>query len=329
MGQTTAKKREFAEAVVRELATRFADPVNALETHTQDPTVQIVRAWVDTTGKGLAIRFTYRSCWQPGMLLGYRVRIRRSDMGCDPDEFVYDWIMDQIDEPLGRSYDILVEEDGASWWGAGYPSIDEHPALKRYVGKHGFDGWCDAWEAGEPSPFAFSSTAELKLGSTVDEMTVLADHSDKSLSMILDADGVLVRERRAGKRDWYLEVGLSESGPWFPVPVWRAAIEGEPLREFPIPHDQVRWILDNRESLRSQMGNTSHDELAERLAAVLDRHGGAEAFRQRFILDKFPFRVARVPPPFPNESHPAAPIPPRWATIECGQPDAYLHKNRR
>ncbi len=37
-----------------------------------------------------------------------------------------------ISEPLGRMYDLLVEDgNGVWWWGDGYPGLMEHPDFKR------------------------------------------------------------------------------------------------------------------------------------------------------------------------------------------------------
>lgn len=37
-------------------------------------------------------------------------------------------IADEISEPLGRVYDLLVaDDDGVHWWGHGYRDVREHP----------------------------------------------------------------------------------------------------------------------------------------------------------------------------------------------------------
>ena len=38
-------------------------------------------------------------------------------------------VAEDIDEPLGRHWDLLVEEQGVWWWGDGYPTLDEHPEM--------------------------------------------------------------------------------------------------------------------------------------------------------------------------------------------------------
>ena len=51
------------------------------------------------------------------------------DSDQDLAEWLAAWIaVFEISEPLGRRYDLLVEdENGVSWWGDGYRDLSEHP----------------------------------------------------------------------------------------------------------------------------------------------------------------------------------------------------------
>ena len=53
--------------------------------------------------------------------------------GSSPEEALAEEIaFYEISEPLGRQYDLLVEdENGVWWWGDGYPPITDHPDLQR------------------------------------------------------------------------------------------------------------------------------------------------------------------------------------------------------
>lgn len=70
--------------------------------------------------------------------LGLRHRLDRPPLtggrpgGLAEEAVAADIALFDISEPLGRMYDLLVEDgNGVWWWGDGYPGLMEHPDFKR------------------------------------------------------------------------------------------------------------------------------------------------------------------------------------------------------
>ena len=88
--------------------------------------VRYVEGWLDDEG---GIRVVYdrddgadRRFGRRAMQPDGSVEWQRGD-GPESDAFM---LAEDIDEPLGRHGDLLVEEDGVWWWGDGYPTLDDH-----------------------------------------------------------------------------------------------------------------------------------------------------------------------------------------------------------
>lgn len=117
----------WGERVVAALRAQMRDPDQLLE-----PAV-LVDAWSEQDPDGVHVLVAiYDHPYWP-QRTGLRMRL---------DEPPFDWpranqdlaawlagnIADEIAEPLGRMYDLLVaDENAVYWWGDGYRHISEHP----------------------------------------------------------------------------------------------------------------------------------------------------------------------------------------------------------
>lgn len=79
------------------------------------------------------IRVTYLHNYVDGRILGNATLLDDGAYfinSATPQEGAHDFLVDVVDDPLGRYFDLLVEEDGVWWWGYGYPDIMTHPDLR-------------------------------------------------------------------------------------------------------------------------------------------------------------------------------------------------------
>ena len=122
--------------------------VAALRARTIEPAV-LVDAWSERDPDGVPVlRAVYDHPWWP-QRTGLRMRLDEPPFDWPgPDQDLAAWlagnIADEIVEPLGRMYDLLVpDEEGVHWWGDGYRHISEHPDFEGDM-----DGWLRRQEAG-------------------------------------------------------------------------------------------------------------------------------------------------------------------------------------
>jgi hypothetical protein len=127
---------EWGERVVEALREQMRDPERLLE-----PAV-LVDAWTEDDHDGVPVlRAVYDHPFWP-QRTGLRVRLDEPPFDAPrPGQELAAWlaanIADEIAEPLGRMYDLLVPDAaGVYWWGDGYRHISEHPDFEG-----DFDGW--------------------------------------------------------------------------------------------------------------------------------------------------------------------------------------------
>lgn len=89
------------------------------------------RAEVDSDGTPVLLAIYQHPSWPERT--GLRLRLDRRSMteegAATPEDAVAGEIaIYDISEPLGRYYELLVEDDhGVWWWGDGYPGLTEQP----------------------------------------------------------------------------------------------------------------------------------------------------------------------------------------------------------
>ncbi|MFN8156940.1 MAG: hypothetical protein U0R68_05965 [Candidatus Nanopelagicales bacterium] len=138
----------------------------------------IVDSWLEPGSE--VIRIVYRRWETDAPVIGYRcdVALQRDGYLIPSKEITSD-VIDQISEPLGRQADLLVEEQGVSWWGDGYPGLDQHPdtpAVEAYM-----EALIEHQLRGGPKPaYPFIDRVEAEYGS-ISDFTVEADDSAESL----------------------------------------------------------------------------------------------------------------------------------------------------
>lgn len=131
-------KPDFSLRVVQALIAECARRATLVDV---GPVAILQRAWADLDpADRLVVRAVYTHPWWPEVT-GYCVRLG----GPPPDVFESDddlamaeamHIADNMDEPLGRYYDLLVADDeGVHWWGHGYRGLMEHPDLRDDAGR--------------------------------------------------------------------------------------------------------------------------------------------------------------------------------------------------
>jgi hypothetical protein len=122
----TVSAPDWGDRVVEALVRYFRDgrrlsaPATLVEATTE----------FDTDGVPV-LRAVYDHGWSQKRL-GLRRRLDGEPMTDNeptPEESLAEEIaLYEISEPIGRLYDLLVEEaDGVWWWGDGYPDLSEHP----------------------------------------------------------------------------------------------------------------------------------------------------------------------------------------------------------
>ena len=114
----------YAERVLQVIVGALSDPESLVEQN-----ILYVDGWVERRPDGDAIRVIYDRDGADRRF-GRRVIAAPDVYGQDPTS--QGWaVAEDIDEPLGRHWDLLVEEQGVWWWGDGYPTLDEHPEMPR------------------------------------------------------------------------------------------------------------------------------------------------------------------------------------------------------
>jgi hypothetical protein len=116
--------REYATRLLLEIEVILRQPEDLIQGD-----LRYVDGWVEEDGSALRVVYD-REGWD--RRLGYRFRVSEvpaDDFETGRDDVsgtAYD-ICSNLDEPLGRFWDLLVQEDGVWWWGDGYPGLDQHP----------------------------------------------------------------------------------------------------------------------------------------------------------------------------------------------------------
>jgi len=98
--------------------------------------VSLVSASMELDPDGTSVLLAiYDRAWSPKRI-GLRRRLDREPMTnseATPEESLAEQIaVYEISEPLGRYYDLLVEDaEGVWWWGDGFPDLSEHPDFRK------------------------------------------------------------------------------------------------------------------------------------------------------------------------------------------------------
>lgn len=134
---------DWGQRVVDALRDRIRHPEQLLE-----PAV-LVDAWSENDHDGVPVlRAIYDHPYWP-QRTGLRLRLDEPPFDSPrPGQELAAWvagnIADEIAEPLGRMYDLLIPDDaGIYWWGDGYRHISEHPDFGGDM-----DGWMRRQEQG-------------------------------------------------------------------------------------------------------------------------------------------------------------------------------------
>ncbi len=95
--------------------------------------MRLIDASLDTDPDGVPVLLAvYEHAFWPERT-GLRRRLDRWPVLLSPSDDLDEWLAGwiawcEMGEPLGRQYDLLVEDDdGLWWWGDGYPDLTEHP----------------------------------------------------------------------------------------------------------------------------------------------------------------------------------------------------------
>jgi hypothetical protein len=120
--------------------------------------------------------------------LGLRRRLDREPMVDDEktpaQSLAAEIAVYEISEPIGRHYDLLVEEaDGVWWWGDGYPDLSEHPDFNVRSGEVRSVP-CLLWASFEPLPRGLT---EGTLDLSADGATWTASGTDEPLAFLAHA----------------------------------------------------------------------------------------------------------------------------------------------
>lgn len=130
-------REDWAATVVAALRDHFDEGLWLLEA------AVLIDAWPERDEDGTGVlRAVYQHPFWPERT-GLRRRLDVAPpLAPDPEQNSAQWLASwiavfEISEPLGRRYDLLVEdENGVHWWGDGYRDLSEHPD---------FEGDMDGW----------------------------------------------------------------------------------------------------------------------------------------------------------------------------------------
>jgi hypothetical protein len=111
----------YGQRVLEALRSYFAEGKWLLEPAT------LIQAHLDFDADGVAVLLAVYDHPLYPQRIGLRRRLDR-ELGSDPESLAEQIAIYGISEPMGRYYDLLVEDEaGVWWWGDGYPDIGEHP----------------------------------------------------------------------------------------------------------------------------------------------------------------------------------------------------------
>jgi hypothetical protein len=156
MGQSMAEWTEivstpdFGDQVVESLHRYFRESRSLLAPAT------LVNATSEVDPDGVPVlRAVYDHGWTDKRL-GLRRQLDREPMVDDEEtpaqSLAAEIAVYEISEPIGRYYDLLVEEaDDVWWWGDGYPDLSEHPDFNLRPGEVKSVP-CFLWASFEPLP---------------------------------------------------------------------------------------------------------------------------------------------------------------------------------
>jgi hypothetical protein len=205
---------DFGDRVVEALVRYFRDSRSLLAP------AALVNATSEFDPDGVpALRAIYDHGWTDKRL-GLRRRLDREPMVDDEEtpaqSLAAEIAVYEISEPVGRYYDLLVEEAGGVWWwGDGYPDLSEHPDFNLRPGEVRSVP-CILWASFAPLPREWTDGT---LVFSVDGATWKRSGSDEGLPFLANATSVEVDSPPIRHQMPDLKGGVGPGGVLMPLPI--------------------------------------------------------------------------------------------------------------
>lgn len=205
---------DFGDRVVEALRRYFRDSGSLLARAT------LVDATSEFDPDGVPVlRAVYDHGWTDKRL-GLRRRLDREPMVDDQEtpaqSLAAEIAVSEISEPIGRYYDLLVQEaDGVWWWGDGYPDLSEHPDFNLRPGEVRSVP-CRLWASFEPLP---RESTDGTLVFSANGATWKSSGSDEDLPFLTDTTILEVHSPPVRHQVPDISGGVGPGGVLMPSPI--------------------------------------------------------------------------------------------------------------